>query len=75
MKKTLLIIVVVLVISTAALAQNGASVHGRVTDERNASVAGAEVRLRVRAGANLFAITDDNGDYSFKNVEIGRAHV
>src|SRR5262245_47127779 len=71
MKKILFVAMVFSFGSIPSIAQNGASVHGRVTDERNASVAGAEVQIRARAGANLFAVTDDNGDYSFKNVASG----
>jgi len=61
----------ILTISTSALAQNMASVRGRVADERGAGVAGAEVWLRSRAGAHLLLVTDGNGDYSFKYVVPG----
>ena len=71
MKRTLLLATVILMISTSALAQNMASVHGRITDEHAAGVAGAEVWLRSRAGAHLLLVTDDNGDYSFKYVVPG----
>ena len=53
MKKTLLLAVVILMISTSVFAQNMASVRGRIADERGAGVAGAEVWLRSRAGAHL----------------------
>jgi vitamin B12 transporter len=51
--------------------QSPASIGGHVTDQRDASVAGAEVQLRSRSGVQLFAPTDDNGAYSFKNVPSG----
>ena len=48
MKKFLLIALVVLVFSISAIGQSTASLHGRVTDEHNAIIPGAEVRLRSR---------------------------
>jgi vitamin B12 transporter len=71
MKRTLLLGIVILMISTSAFAQNMASVRGRVADERGAGVAGAEVWLRSRAGAHLLLVTDAHGDYSFKYVVPG----
>ncbi len=71
MKRTLVIVIVILMISTSTLAQSVASVRGRIADERGAGVAGAEVWLRSRAGAHLLLVTDDNGDYSFKYVVPG----
>jgi vitamin B12 transporter len=71
MKRTLLLAIVILMISTSALAQNMAAVGGRVADERGAGVAGAEVWLRSRTGAHLLLVTDGNGDYSFKYVVPG----
>ena len=69
--KNFFALMTMLVVSTAAFTQSGSELHGRVTDERNASIAGAEVRLRSRAGGELSAITDDNGTYSFANVAPG----
>src|SRR5882672_2368130 len=71
MKRTLLLAVVILMISTSVFAQSMASVRGRIADERGAGVAGAEVWLRSRAGAHLLLVTDNNGDYSFKYVVPG----
>ena len=71
MKRTLLLAIVILMISTSTFAQNMAAVRGRVADERGAGVAGAEVWLRSRAGAHLLLVTDGNGDYSFKYVVPG----
>ena len=71
MKTILLAAIVVLMIATSAVAQNVASVRGRVTDERGAGVPGAEVNLRSRSVAHLLVITDDSGDYSFKYVVPG----
>jgi iron complex outermembrane receptor protein len=57
------------------LAQGGASVRGRVTDERGANVFGAEVRLRSRSGSSsgapLFARTNSEGVYSFQGLSSG----
>src|SRR5260370_30952239 len=71
MKRTLLLVIVILMISTSTLAQSVPSVRGRIADERGAGVAGAEVWLRSRAGAHLLLVTDDNGDFSFKYVGPG----
>lgn len=71
MKRILLIATVVLLISNAAVAQNNGSISGRVTDERNAAVQGADVQLRSRTGIRLSAKTNDSGSYSFKNIPPG----
>lgn len=57
--------------SINVFAQGGATVAGRVTDERGANVPGAEVRLRSRAGIRLFARTDDAGVYAFNGLAAG----
>src|SRR5258708_18920258 len=61
----------ILALSASAFSQDMASVRGRVSDERGAGIAGAEVWLRSRAGAHLLLVTDDKGDYSFKYVMPG----
>src|SRR5438876_746795 len=71
MKRTLLLVIVILMISTSTLAQRVASVRGRIADERGGWVGGAEVWLRSRVGAHLLLVTDYNGDYSFKYVVPG----
>jgi len=69
--KTLLFILMVLFMVSSARAQSGTDIHGRVTDERNASVPGAEVALSARSGAQLLAVTDSNGGYIFKGIAAG----
>ena len=70
--KTILLLTVLLAIGPpTAAAQSGTELRGRVTDERDANIAGAEVRLRSRAGGELSTTTDDNGTYSFTNVAPG----
>jgi len=64
-------LVVVLALSMCAFAQGGSSITGRVTDPHGANVAGAEVRLRSRSGAQSITVTDDNGAYAFKNLASG----
>ncbi|MFS8085391.1 MAG: TonB-dependent receptor plug domain-containing protein, partial [Acidobacteriota bacterium] len=64
-------LVFTLALSVCAFAQTGSSITGRVTDQHDAAVAGAEVRLRSRSGAQSFAITDDSGAYSFRSVATG----
>jgi iron complex outermembrane receptor protein len=60
-----------LALSALAYGQSGSSVTGHVTDQQGANVAGAEVRLRSRSGAQLLTTSDDNGAYSFRNVAPG----
>jgi iron complex outermembrane receptor protein len=66
-----LLLVLMLFLSSFSSAQTNSSIIGRITDPHGASVAGAEVRLRSRSGAQLLVMTDDNGAYSFKNVAPG----
>ena len=70
MKKYALLLML-LIVATVANGQSGTEIRGRVTDERNANVAGAQVRLRSRAGGELSAATDGNGTYAFKDVVPG----
>lgn len=58
--------------SINVFAQNGGGVTGRVTDERGANIVGAEVRLRSRVGARLFARTNESGVYAFKGLAPGQ---
>ena len=69
--KKYLVIITMLLASTAALAQSGTELRGRVMDERDASIAGAQVRLRSRTGSELSVTTDDNGAYTFTSVASG----
>jgi len=71
MKNNLWLSILFLIASTVAVGQSAASIRGRVTDERSASLTRAEVQLRSRSGAQLIAFSDDNGAYSFKNVMPG----
>src|SRR5437588_8076984 len=71
MKKFLLLALLFSMAAISTIAQSSTSIRGRVTDERNANVAGAEVSLRSRAGVYLLAVSDDNGEYSFKSVPPG----
>jgi len=57
--------------SINVFAQSGATVKGRVTDERGAGVPGAEVHLRSRAGIRLFGRTNEEGVYAFNGLAPG----
>ncbi|HEY8205318.1 MAG TPA: TonB-dependent receptor plug domain-containing protein, partial [Pyrinomonadaceae bacterium] len=70
MKKYLLLLCLCLS-ATGTVAQTRAEIHGRVTDQRNASIAGAEVRLTTRVGTNSTTSTDANGDFVFSNIAPG----
>src|SRR5713226_4671396 len=50
----------ILALSASAFAQNYASITGRVLEQHSAVVAGAQVRLRSRSGAQLITVTDSN---------------
>lgn len=69
--RKLMFILLALLMFTSARAQSVTDIHGRVTDERNASVAEAEVSLNSRSGAQLVAVTDNNGAYLFKGIGAG----
>ena len=62
------LLLIILTLSISTLAQSSSSISGRITDEHIASVVGAEVQIRSRAGAQLITITDNNGAYVFKNL-------
>lgn len=52
-------------------AQNAASLQGTISDELGAKVAGAEVRLRSRAGSQVSTKSDQNGHFEFDNLNAG----
>ncbi len=54
--------------TTAIMGQTTSEVRGHVTDERNASIAGAEVRLIPRTGPTIVAATNAGGNFTFTNV-------
>lgn len=58
-------------LSLTGQAQSGATVSGQVTDERDANVVGAEVRLRSRSGVQLFGRTNEEGVYAFNGLGAG----
>lgn len=71
MKRNILMAILVLAIPALAQAQSATDIHGRVADQRNANVAGAQVSLRSRSGAQFVALTDGNGEYRFKGLPGG----
>src|SRR5688572_10037001 len=71
MKNVLLLIIAIAIGTMTAFAQSGTELRGRVTDERNANIEGADVRLRSRSGGELSTTTDGNGTYAFTNLAAG----
>ncbi len=67
MKKYLLVLSLLLNVTTA-IAQTGTEIRGHVTDEHNATIAGAEVRLIPRTGATIVAAANATGDFTFANL-------
>ena len=58
--------------SGVVLAQSGATVRGRVTDGRGASIGGAVVTLYARDRlVSLATVTDETGSYSFRALPAG----
>lgn len=66
-----LVLAIFLSNSVAAWGQGGATITGRVMDERSATVVGAEVRLRSRSGLMIQARTDRDGVYGFSGLGPG----
>lgn len=60
-----------LLVSSIAYAQHNASISGHITDERNATVVAAEIRLQPRIGAELITVSDDRGSYAFRDLAAG----
>ncbi|MGI9068484.1 MAG: TonB-dependent receptor [Pyrinomonadaceae bacterium] len=58
-------------ISTLAFAQSSASIQGTIADEQGGKIAGADVRLRSRAGAQLFTVSDKTGAFEFALAQPG----
>ncbi|HKO60484.1 MAG TPA: TonB-dependent receptor [Pyrinomonadaceae bacterium] len=71
MKRILFLVVVIAISAASAFPQNSTELRGRVTDERNANIAGADVRVRSRSGGELLTTTDGNGTYAFANLAAG----
>src|SRR5690349_17687471 len=69
MKSLLLVLLLTAVI--AVHGQTGTSVNGRVTDQRNANVFGALVRLISRTGGTATTTSNGNGRFEFKNASPG----
>ena len=69
--KIYLVLMLLVLMSAIAFGQNKAGVTGRVTDQRNANVAGAEVRLTSRTGGVVTTATDGDGRFEFKSVSTG----
>jgi iron complex outermembrane receptor protein len=70
MKKCFALLILFL-FSIGAKAQTASEIRGHVTDERNANIAGAEVRLIPRAGATIVAATNAEGNFRFTNAMPG----
>jgi vitamin B12 transporter len=68
---SLLVLLSLFSMSVLAQSGGGGNVSGRITDERGANIAGAEVRLRSREGLRLFARTDQEGLYGFTGLGAG----
>jgi vitamin B12 transporter len=68
---SLALVILLFSFSISVFAQGGATIKGRVTDERGGAVAGAEVHLRSRAGIRLSVRTNEEGAYAFTGLAPG----
>jgi len=69
---SLILLVVILLSSTSAKAQEFASVTGTVTDAQQGSVSGVTVDLdNSNSGVHLSTVTNDQGDYQFPRLAPG----
>ncbi|HEX6190654.1 MAG TPA: TonB-dependent receptor [Pyrinomonadaceae bacterium] len=71
MKRILFLVIAIAISAATAFPQSGTELRGLVTDERNANIEGADVRLRSRSGGEMSTTTDDRGAYEFRNVAPG----
>src|SRR5258706_14844007 len=63
--------ILTLALAAFTFAQSASTISGRITDQHGANVAGAELQLRSRTGVRLFAVTNEDGAYSFRAVPTG----
>ncbi len=75
-KKSILLLILILIVSSGAFAQTPIQVHGTVVDEKNAPVSDASIQLK---GKHTGTITDSAGRFSIsvpdKNAILVVAHV
>lgn len=65
------LVLVVFLFPASTFAQDGASLQGTISDQLGAKVAGAEVRLRPRAGSEVSTTTNQDGKFAFANLKPG----
>jgi outer membrane receptor protein involved in Fe transport len=58
-------------ISVLAFGQSVGALRGTISDEQGAKIAGADVRLRSRAGAQLATVSDRTGTFEFAALQPG----
>lgn len=58
-------------LSVGASGQSSASLRGTISDERGAKIAGADIRLHSRAGAQFATVTDVTGAFEFAVLQPG----
>ena len=63
--------VFLLSISTLAFGQTSASIQGTIADEQGGKIAGADVRLRSRVGAQVLTASDKSGAFEFAGLQPG----
>lgn len=69
MMKNLFFLATVLCLSVASVAQY--SINGKILDEKNEPLAGAVASLTINSSKSKPVLSDDSGNFSFKNIPAG----
>lgn len=67
-----LILTLALTLSVGFAQQNSGALRGQVTDQIGALIVGATITLTDAGGVETSAQTDEQGNYEFKNLKVGR---
>src|SRR5262245_26998311 len=67
----LLSIVLTTIVFTNINAQTSTTLKGTVSDEQQSKVSGAQITLRSEAGLQLVALTNDSGEFVFRELNSG----
>ena len=70
--KAIVVSALSLLVSVVSFGQASTSIKGSIADEHGGKINGANVRLRLRTGAQLNTTTDNNGAFEFRNLPAGQ---
>lgn len=69
MKKTILLFIQLLFISSLSFSQNTTNLEGKVTDQNDRPISNASILI---LNSNLGAVTDANGTFEIQNIPVGK---